>query len=301
MCMNRDGKARLRILGLGMGLFAGCLVAPALAQDTKPAPAAPATQPAAETAPLPKAEEILDRFVKESGGEEAYKKVKSIVLNGQLLLPMDMKGSMKIYVVRPAKMLSEVEIPNMGVMRSGSDGETVWSDNPMQGPRLLEGQEKEMTLEGSRISDEANWRERYTKVETKALADVKGKPAYKVEMTSKTGQTRFAFYDKESGLLVKQMLTMKSEMGDMEMEIFVTDYKKVGDILMPHKSTTAVMGQEMSTVFEKIEVNVDVPEEKFALPAEVKELKAQKDKKPEAKPETKPEAKPEPKGEPGKK
>lgn len=314
--MNRDGKALRRVMGLGIGLLVASLASPSLAQDKKPAtppatpaptapapakPAAPPGQPAASTEDLPKGEEVMDRFVKETGGVDAYKKVKSIVLSGQLILPMDMKGSMKVFVVRPAKMLSEVEIPNMGLMRSGSDGETVWSDNPMQGPRLLEGEEKEMTLEGSRISDEANWRDRYTKVETKALADVKGKPAYKVELTDKAGKKRFAFYDKESGLLVKQMMSVQSQMGDMEMEIFVSDYKKVGDILMPHKSTTTVMGNEMSTIFDKIEVNVDVPEDKFALPAEVKELKAEKDKKPAPKSDAPAPPKEAPKGEPAKK
>ena len=269
-------RARVKVLGLGVGMFVGLsFTGVASAQEQK----APPAEKAAETAPLPKGAEILDRFVKETGGKEAYEKIKSIVLTGQFIMPMDMKGPTKIYVVRPNKMLQTVEVPGFGEVQSGSDGETVWSDNPMQGPKILEGEEREMTLDAARISEEANWRDRYPSAETKGVEDVKGKPAFKVELTTKSGQKRLAFYDKETGLLVKQQMTMKSDAGEMAMDILVSDYKKVGDVMLPHKSTMSVMGQEMSTVFDKIEINAEVPDSKFDLPDAVKELKAAKEKK----------------------
>lgn len=274
--MNSGAKARLKVLGLGVGLFAGMMFSStAMAQKDQPAPAEKAV--AAE--PLPKAEDILDRFVKETGGKEAYEQVKSIVMTGTIQVMMDMKGTLSLSVVRPGKMRSEVEFDQLGKIVSGSDGVTVWSENPMQGPRILEGDERELTLESSRISEEANWRERYTKVECVGVEDVNGKPAYKVVLTSK-GSPRTAFYDKESGLLVKQHFTMKSDMGEMPMDILISDYKKVGEQLMlPHKTKMSLMTQEITTTFDKIEINVEVPESRFELPAEIKELQAKKDKK----------------------
>ncbi len=278
--MNVAKKTRSSILGLGVSIVTGLFMATgAMAWTVQPEPKTP--EPAKPAADLPKGEEILDRFVKETGGKEAYASVKSIVLTGQMTLAMNMKGELKVYVKDPGKLFSKVTIVNLGEMKSGSDGETVWSDNPFEGPKILEGVEKEMTLESSRIGEEADWRERFTEVTCMGEEAVSGSPAYKVEMKTKDGQKRTSFYDKESGLLVKQMMVVSLPQGEIPTEILVSDYKKVGDLLFPHKSKTLVMSQEMVTVFEKIELNVDVPDSTFELPAEIKELKEMKAKKAE--------------------
>jgi hypothetical protein len=245
--------------------------------------------PAEAEAALPKGEDVLDRFVKETGGKEAYDNIKSLVLTGELGLGMGMTGKMKMYVQRPGKLLSQITIPQIGEIKSGSDGETVWSDSPMEGPKILEGPQRELTLDSVHISDEANWRERYTEAKCVGIEDVKGKPAYKVELTSKSGTKRTGFYDKESGLLVKQTMVIKLEQGEIPTESYISDYKKVGDLLFPHKTTTTMMTQEMKTTFDTIEVNPDLPASTFELPADIKELKEAKEKKAkEPKPEPKP-------------
>lgn len=274
--MNCALSARLRKFGVGIGVCAAVACSSfAAAQQDQPKP----TEKVTETEPLPKAEEILDRYVKETGGKEAYEQIKSMVITGEITLAMNMKGKMTVHLVRPGKLSSKVELAGIGEIRSGSDGETVWAMDPMQGPRILEGEEREMTLESAQISEEANWRERYKKFEVVGVENVKGKPAYKVELTDKHDAARTAFYDKESGLLVKQSRVTKTMQGEIPMDVFVSDYKKVGDLLVPHTTTMSAMGQEMKTTYDKIEFNVDIPAEKFELPKEVKELKDAKDKK----------------------
>jgi zinc protease len=278
--MNVAKKTRPRILGLGVSIVAGFVMASgAAAWTVQPEPKT--TEPAKPAAALPKGEEILDRFVKETGGKEAYESIKSVVLTGQMTLMMNMKGELKVYVKDPGKLFSKVTIENLGEMKSGSDGETVWSENPFEGPKILEGVEKEMTMESSHIGEEANWRERFKDVKCVGEEAIDGKPAYKVEMTTKDGQKRTSFYDKENGLLVKQSMVVSLPQGEIPTEILVSDYKKVGNLLFPHKSKTTVMTQEMTTVFEKIELNADVPDSTFELPAEIKELRDKKAKKAE--------------------
>lgn len=274
--MNGVLTARWRRFGVGVGVFAAAVCTSlAMAQEEQPKPSEKTT----ETEPLPKAEDVLDRFVKETGGKEAYEQIKSMVITGELTLAMNMKGKMTVHVVRPNKLASSVDLTGIGEIRTGSDGETVWALDPMQGPRILEGEERETTLEATQISEDANWRERYKKFEVTGVETVKGKPAFKVELTDKHDLTRTAFYDKESGLLVKQQRTTKTPQGEIPMEIFISDYKKVGDLLLPHTTTMSAMGQEMKTTYEKIELNVEVPAEKFELPKEVKELKELKEEK----------------------
>ena len=46
----------------------------------------------------------------------------------------------------PAELRMTMEIPGIGASESGCVGGVVWSTDPMQGPRLVDGAEKERTL-----------------------------------------------------------------------------------------------------------------------------------------------------------
>src|SRR5262245_57539130 len=149
--MKFSKMARSKAFGLGMSMLAALVVASgAYAQNDKPpatppatpAPVGPAKQPTPPATPatpdkkaeqpaepLPKAEEVLDRFVKETGGKEAYAAIKSMVKTGKINMMMQIEGPMKEYVVRPNKLYSEITLGQFGEMKSGSDGETVWQDS----------------------------------------------------------------------------------------------------------------------------------------------------------------------------
>lgn len=276
---------RFGVLGLCVSVISSLAVpAGALAQNDTP----PATPPADKKADAPaedlaKAEEILDRFVKETGGKEAWNGIKTLVKIGKLNMAMQIEGDFKEYVKMPGKMYSELTLGQFGDVKTGSDGETVWQESTMQGPRILEGAEREMSIETAIPGKEANWRDWFKEVTTVGVADVKGKPAYKVELTPKEGTKRTAYYDKETGLMVREDRVLESQMGKIPLQSYISDYKKVGDLVFPHKVSVSLPSGEMVTTYEKIEVNVDIPDSKFELPADIKELKEAKAKKAEKK------------------
>lgn len=282
--MKNMKKTGFNVLGLGMALcmgFGAMTATGAMAQPEKAVPKTTDKQPETKTTTddLPKAEDILDRYVEVTGGKAAYDAIKSMVVTGEMRMPMDMKGKMTVHLLHPNKMLFSVDLAGIGEMRSGSDGETVWSDNMMQGPRILEGAERETALESARFGDDADWRERFKEVKCTGVADVGGKQAYEIAIVEKSGSKRTAFYEKESGLLVKQKTIAETPQGTIPTETKFQDYKKVAGVLIPHKTTTTMMSMEMSMVLEKVEVNGEVPESKFELPESIKELKEKKEKK----------------------
>jgi zinc protease len=222
---------------------------------------------------LPKGETILDKYVEATGGKAAYAKVKSDVSTGEMTLgAMGLKGKLTSYSQAPDKRLMEITIEGIGKLSEGSNGEVAWSHSAMQGPRLKEGEEKaEALLQGKHGAD-AQWRDLYTSAQTTALETVDGKECYKVVLTPKSGKPQTRWYDKNSGLLIKMAMTSKSPMGEIAVESLLSDYKKEGDLLLPHKVVTKLAGQEMGMTIDKIEQNVEIPKEKFEPPAEVKAL-----------------------------
>jgi hypothetical protein len=59
-------------------------------------------------------------------------------------------------------------------------------------------------------------------------------------------------------------------MGKITTSSTVSDYKKVDGILVPHRVVTKALNNEITIVLEKIEQNVKMPMDRFALPPEVK-------------------------------
>jgi len=67
-------------------------------------------------------------------------------------------------------------------------------------------------------------------------------------------------------------MTIENQAGTIPSDSYLSDYKRVDGILLPHKTVTKLMGQERITIMESIEQNVQLPPDRFDLPAEIKAL-----------------------------
>ncbi|MCL1894431.1 MAG: hypothetical protein FWG02_09395 [Holophagaceae bacterium] len=228
--------------------------------------------PQATKVELPSGESIMDKYIEATGGIEAYKKIKNSVAKGTMMMPaMGISANLTIYSAEPNLQLQEAEIPGMGKMLEGVDGKIAWSYNPMSGPSIKTGKEGDTALLNAEFREE-NWRKKYSKIEALAIETVQGEECYKVQLTPNAGDPRTSYYSIKSGLLLKHEATTESEIGTITIEILVKDYKKVGELLMPHRMEQKVAGQELTIVMTEIKNNVDIPKSTFDPPAEVKAL-----------------------------
>jgi hypothetical protein len=222
---------------------------------------------------LPKGEEILDKYVAATGGKEAYEKIKNRVITGTIEIPAQgLNGTVTTYAARPSKMYTILELGGIGKVEQGSDGKVAWEKSNLTGPRLKTGDEKAKALRDATFDGEAQWRKLYKKAECVAEEKVNGKPCYKVELTTQEGTTRTGYYDKQTNLAVKFIATEKGPMGEIAIEAYPSDYKKVDGILLPHKLQNKLAGIDVVLVFEKVEQNVKIPDNRFDLPEDVKKL-----------------------------
>lgn len=226
---------------------------------------------------LPKADIILDKAIEVTGGKAAYQKVHSKIESGSMEIN-GMKGTSTMYKAEPDKAYTEIVFEGLGKMQDGSNGKVAWSNSAIQGPHVKEGDEKEMALLMNRMDAELNWRDLFSKTETVGSENVEGKDCYKVVLTPKTGKPMTQYFDKQSGLMVKVVMTLKGPMGEITAETLADDYRKDGDILSPHKMTEKAMGQQIVITINKIEYNAEIPASRFDIPEEVQAL-LNKDKK----------------------
>ena len=222
---------------------------------------------------LPEAEAILDKFVEASGGQAAYAKLKNRVTK-MTIEPVGGGMRMKVtrYAARPNKAYTLIETGAVGKIEQGTNGEVAWEMNPMSGPAIKEGAEKGIILRAGAFDKEVNWRKLYSKAECVGLETIDGRECYKVVVTPNEGEPETRYYDKESNLPAKVELTLEVSMGTFAVELFLSDYREVDGVLLPHKSRRVGFGPEMLINIESVKHNVDLPKDRFKLPEEIQAL-----------------------------
>ncbi|RMF78912.1 MAG: hypothetical protein D6744_09635 [Planctomycetota bacterium] len=227
---------------------------------------------------LPEAAKILDRYIEVTGGREAYEKVKSRITRGRIEIPaMGLKGTIEIIAAAPNRFRAKAVTEGIGEQLRGTNGKVAWELSDMMGPRLIEGKEKAMFDRSSLFNSDLHWRKLYKKVRTVGVENVEDTPCYKLELVSEDDEVMTAYYAKDSGLMVRGLLTVPGPMGDVEVEVLVSDYRDVDGVKLPFKTVQRVAGMEQIMVIDSVETNPKLPPDTFDLPTPIKELrKAQK-------------------------
>lgn len=251
--------------------------------------AAPASAPAKAAAPaadLPSGKEVLENYIKAIGGREKLEAIKTRQMTMKMEIPAQgLSATINSFQKAPGLSFNETELAGMGKFLQGSDGEVAWESNPMMGPRILEGEEKAAFLRSVRSNAEYAFDEFYKEFTTIGKEKVGDAEAFAVKMVTNEDQTETRLFDVKTGLLLASRSTQPSQMGDIKIETLFSDYREVEGVKIPFSQTVKMAGTEMKSVVEKADFNTDIPDTKFALPADVKALlDAQKKPAPADKP-----------------
>lgn len=245
----------------------------AFADDTRPFPATTRT-----SATLPTAAEVIDRYIAVTGGIESHRAVRSRQASGLYVMPdLGLEGSAQVAARSDGAALLVIDLPRIGTIRQGvtADG-IVWSTHPSDGPRLLTDDEaagvrRTLSLDPNITLDG------YRNVDVVDLVPLNGRPSYRMDLTSMTGVREQRFFDVESGLLVRTLATTPATRpsllpGGITVATFFSDYADVPPIRLPLRVRQGIAGLSPELILKRVEHNVDLPDDLFAPPAEVKAL-----------------------------
>lgn len=219
---------------------------------------------------LPPARQILDRYVEAVGGKAVWANRQS----QRTVAEMSMSGvtiQMEMLAARPNKMLMKMNMPGMGEMLQGYDGQVAWSRNPMQGTRILAGAELAQTARQADFDSSVDPAKNFPTIETLERTEMAGQPCYMVRMVAVDGDEVRSCFHTETGLLLGSRTTSQSPMGPVEATTLFSDYRDFGGVKMPAKTVTSMAGQEMVVTVKEVTPNVVDPSV-FELPADVKAL-----------------------------
>ncbi|ANM29398.1 hypothetical protein ABI59_07060 [Acidobacteria bacterium Mor1] len=222
---------------------------------------------------MPTAEQIIDRSVEATGGKAAYEKLKNRMIKATFSLPAQgITGAATIYETDDNRNYTVIEIPQLGKIEQGSDGDVMWENTPFSGPSIVEGSMLEQRKRESMFNWELNWKEHYPSAETVGKVDVKGKPAWEVKLTPESGSPVSRFYDVESGMLVKSSAVMETPMGEMPSISYFEDVRELNGRKVPFKVVQEAAGMQQVLVLEEVQENIEIDEATFKLPEAIKSL-----------------------------
>src|ERR1700733_8481412 len=250
-------------------------VTPSLAEQYgTPAPPDPdKVEIFSEAASGPTADQIIDKYIQALGGAQQLAKLTSLVGKGTYEgFDTDFsKMPVEVYAKSPNQLVTVVHKPN-GDRTTVFDGRAGWSaapetDVPVPVLPLAEGD-----LEGARADAEmwfpANIKQDFTKLRTGFPAtQINDRDVQVVEGTTPGGSRVKLFFDKQSGLLVRQSRVSNTLVGLIPMHVEYSDYRTVAGVKVPfHYVTTWTDGQSTSQL-SPVQPNVAIDAAKFNKPA----------------------------------
>jgi hypothetical protein len=216
---------------------------------------------------------VLAKYVEATGGTAAYDAVKNRVVHARMeILGAGVVLSLTVYSAAPASFYTLAESEATGRIESGVSDGVVWENSSIRGPVVKGGIERDDTLRDAIFDRLAHWNEHLKSADCVGTTDVNGKAAYRVVATPKSGSPQTLYFDKHPGLLVRTETTVNSAAGALAVVAEPGDFRQVDGLTLAFTSRIKVMGQERVVTIDKVEHNASLPDDRFALPADIKAL-----------------------------
>jgi hypothetical protein len=223
---------------------------------------------------LPNAEEIVERHIFESGGPEAYEMLRTQKVTGTLsFLARNIEARMETWSAGGGKYYQSTDIPGMGKQEEGSDGVISWDRSPSIGPRVKPRKSPTTLAVTLDAAGMIGWRFLIDRVQTEAAERIDGKDCYRVRLVPRDGsQDMIRWYDRDTGLLYRSALAVKTDMGALPLVMTFEEYRTVADVKWPSRIRITASGQDTLFAADEVRLNEPVDDAVFEVPAEIRAL-----------------------------
>jgi len=244
----------------------------------------------------PSAESLLDRYIQASGGAQRLAGLSSFAGRGTSVGFGGFGGGGDVEIVarapdKRATIIVFKEDPGRGDQIRTYDGRVGWVRTPLNvlGEFQLSGGD----LDGARFDAQLSFPGQIKQILTNLRA---GPPTSITDLPAPSsqaslqqdvtlGQTHVVdvvqgagprgllvtlYFDRQSGLLLRELRYGNSPIGRVPTQIDFTDYRDVDGIKFPFRITYAWLGGRDSIVLNEIKTNVPVDEAKFSKPVPLK-------------------------------
>ena len=245
--------------------LAGALVALALLPGLTRAQA-----PVAGT--LPTAQALVARSVDALGGRTAIEQLPARWESNRIEIPAQGLTIAVQMFISGNRIVTLSEMPGLGTIRSGFDGEVGWAINPAMGPQLLDGTQLQQARQSADPLAVLHPERYVASMQTVEETDFGGARCYRVRVTTPWGETYDEFFNKETGLPQGSVRRQASPQGDLEITAQIEEYRTLAGVRLPRVVRAEMMGMQIINRVDSTDLRA-IPDSVFALPPEVRALR----------------------------
>jgi hypothetical protein len=209
------------------------------------------------------AEKIVSQYVKATGGSKALAKIQTLTLEGTFTGSDGKAGTYTFDTKLPNRYYLELLVGEKNLIEA-YNGKSAWHETAAGEIGTLVGGDG-LQLEAA--AQYYNSRLLNPKKSKMALAlvghaQVRGKDALQLEVTSVTGVKREVFFDPQAHLIMKEAATV----GGVEEEILYDEYRAVDGVQLPHKIELHRGDEKYDIDVTRAAINGTVGERVFDFP-----------------------------------
>lgn len=228
-----------RVVNLMLAFALGALVGCGAKRAPEPGAAAAAKN-------LPSPAELFERHLKATGVDPANPPPTPSTMHmvADMAMPAQgMSGRVETWMVGQ-NMLTKMSIGGIGELQMGLYEGVGWASDNLEGPRLLDGGERDQLLFDANPQGDLDWASRYASVEVIGEALYAEEECFVVAATKPWGDVRKLYFSQESGLLVGYEERVKMNLGSLNVSTQLSNYREIEGVLTATVFTSKTMGVE---------------------------------------------------------
>ena len=237
---------------------------PAIAEANAPASAENTNK---DTAKLPTADALIDKYIQAAGGADAIQKVSSRVEKGTMSA-QGQQFPIEIYAKAPDKRVSLMHLPNGGDSVTAFDGGSGWLGSPGRPVREMHGGDVEVARLDADLHFPTQIKQIFKELKTDGTEKVGDHETYVVTGTRDGQPPVHLYFDEQSGLLVRMVRYVDSPLGLNPSQVDYADYRASSGAKIPYRWTLARPSGSFTIQVQDVQQNVPVDDAKFNRPAD---------------------------------
>src|SRR6266576_1168943 len=206
---------------------------------------------------------IVKQYVKAAGGGRALAKIQTLTLEGSFTSDDGKTGTYTLDTKLPNRYYSELLVGEKNLIEA-YNGKSAWHQNAAGDLGTLVGPEGMQLEAAAQYYNSRLVNPRKSKIALTFVghAQVRGRDALQIEITTATGVKRQIFFDSQTHLIVKEAAAI----GGVDEEIFYDDYRTIDGVKLPHKIELHRGSDKYDISVTRAAINGTVGERVFDFP-----------------------------------
>jgi predicted Zn-dependent peptidase len=204
---------------------------------------------------------IVDNYIQAIGGKDAVSALKTIKISFTIeMMGREMSG----YDIKmaPNKHATAIKMGEMTVFESKFDG-TKGYQGQMGQKADMEADDIKKAQDEKGVIEQFFYNSPDYKLALAGTEKLEAEEAYKITVTPPSGKIKTEYYSKASGLLLKSESTQDGPQGEITIGTLYADYKKVGNVMIPHTMTQDMGVQQIEMKATEVKINEGVTDADF--------------------------------------